>query len=63
VRAFPTIHRINSQGYILYKTVKKLKPEYVGQPSAAIAELNRSKADIFDIICTPEVAYTGKNRT
>ena len=59
MRAFPTVHRIPSQGYILYKTVKKLKAEYVGQPSATIAELNRNNIDIHDIIATPEVAYTG----
>lgn len=59
MKAFPTVHRIPSQGYILYKTTKKLKPQYVGQPSAAIAELTRKKVDIFDVISTPEIAYTG----
>ena len=61
MRTFPTVHRIPSQGYILYKTVKKLKAEYVGQPSATIAELNRNNVEIHDVIATPEIAYTGIN--
>lgn len=57
---FPTFHRIPSQGYILYKEVKKLKPQYVGQSASTIAGLHRSGVPIHDIITTPEVAYTGE---
>lgn len=59
MRAFPTVHRIPSQGYILYKQTKKLKQQYVGQSSAAIAELHRDNVPIHDIIATAEVAFTG----
>ncbi|KAK7499142.1 hypothetical protein BaRGS_00009689 [Batillaria attramentaria] len=59
MRAFPTVHRIPSQGYILYKQSKQLKPQYVGQSSTAIAELHRNDVPIHDLIATPEVAFTG----
>ncbi|KAL8574323.1 hypothetical protein ACOMHN_015854 [Nucella lapillus] len=59
MRAFPTVHRVPSQGYILYKTVRKLKAQYVGQPSATIAQLHRDNVDIHDLITTPEIAYMG----
>ncbi|PVD31165.1 hypothetical protein C0Q70_06576 [Pomacea canaliculata] len=59
MRTFPTVHRIPSQGYILYKQIKKLRPELVGQPATKIAEMHRKNVPIHDVITTPELAYTG----
>lgn len=61
MRTFPTVHRIPSQGYILYKQIKKLRPELVGQPATKIAEMHRKNVPIHDVITTPELAYTGNN--
>lgn len=59
VKAFPTIHRVPSQGYILYREEKKLKEEFKGMAGFDIAALHRQGKEIHDVIITPEVAYTG----
>ncbi|GFR90457.1 ribonuclease Z [Elysia marginata] len=59
VKAFPTIHRVPSQGYIVYKEEKKLKKEFQGMAGFDIAALHRQGTDIHDLIVTPEIAYTG----
>ena len=60
VKAFPTIHRVPSQGYIVYKEEKKLKEEFKGMSGFDVAALHRQGTDIHDVIITPEIAYTGK---
>lgn len=60
MRPFPTVHRVYSQGYLLYKQTKKLKAEYVGLKSSEVAAKYREGVEIHDKIETPEVAYTGK---
>ncbi|KAK3740209.1 hypothetical protein RRG08_054232 [Elysia crispata] len=59
VKAFPTIHRVPSQGYIVYKEEKKLKEEFKGMSGFDVAALHRQGTDIHDVIITPEIAYTG----
>ncbi|RUS79235.1 hypothetical protein EGW08_013020, partial [Elysia chlorotica] len=59
VKAFPTIHRVPSQGYIVYKEEKKLKEEFKGMSGFDVAALHREGKDIHDVIITPEIAYTG----
>ncbi|XP_059175959.1 uncharacterized protein LOC131955739 [Physella acuta] len=59
VKAFPTIHRIPSQGYILYREEKKLKQEYKGMQGFEVAALHREGKVIHDIVITPEIAYCG----
>lgn len=56
---FKTVHRIDSQGYILYKRHKRLKEKYRGLQGPEIGDLVKSGVDIHDIITSPEVAYTG----
>ena len=62
VRPFPTHHRVPSQGYIIYKQTKKLKPEYHGLPGPEIGKLAKEGVNIHDIVHTPEIAYTGTTR-
>ena len=57
---FKTFHRVESQGYILYRKTKKLKAEYRELPGQEIGELVKSGVDVHDIETTPEVAYTGR---
>lgn len=59
MKSFPTIHRIKSQGYILYKEEKILKEKYRGMEGFEVAALHRKGVEIHDIIVTPEIAYTG----
>ncbi|GFO07504.1 ribonuclease z [Plakobranchus ocellatus] len=59
VKAFPTIHRVPSQGYIVYKEEKRLKEEFRGMAGFDVAALHRQGTDIHDVIVTPEIAYTG----
>ncbi|CAG5133178.1 unnamed protein product [Candidula unifasciata] len=59
VKAFPTIHRISSQGYIVYKEEKTLKEEYRGKEGFEVAALHRNGVDIHNITITPEIAYCG----
>ena len=59
VKPFETIHRVRSQGYVVYKVKKTLRAEYQGQPSQTISSLVKEGADIFNFVTSPEVAYTG----
>ncbi|KAK6191331.1 hypothetical protein SNE40_003050 [Patella caerulea] len=59
MKAFPTIHRVKSQGYILYHHKKSLKAEYQGLDGKTIGEIVKSGETIHDIITTPDVAFTG----
>ena len=59
MRPFPTHHRVQSQGYIVYKQTKKLKPEYHGLSGPEIGKLAKEGVNIYDIVDTPEIAYTG----
>lgn len=56
---FKTVHRIDSQGYILYKRHKRLKEKYRGLQGPDIGDLVKSGVDIHDMVTSPEVAYTG----
>uniref|UniRef100_A0A0B7BI90 Uncharacterized protein n=1 Tax=Arion vulgaris TaxID=1028688 RepID=A0A0B7BI90_9EUPU len=59
VKTFPTIHRITSQGYIVYKEEKTLKREYRGKEGFEVAALHRQGVEIHDLTITPEIAYCG----
>ena len=56
---FKTVHRIDSQGYILYKRQKKLKAEYKELAGQDIAAKIKAGEDVHDISIIPEVAFTG----
>ncbi|XP_060604693.1 uncharacterized protein LOC132757427 [Ruditapes philippinarum] len=57
---FPTVHRVKSQGYIVYKARKQLKAEYQGLSSREIGEKIRDGETVHTKpIVTPEIAFTG----
>ena len=60
MKAFPTVHRVKSQGYVVYKQHKKLKENFMGKPNHEIAKLIKLGVAIHDITIEPELAYTGK---
>ncbi|KAK3084659.1 hypothetical protein FSP39_017061 [Pinctada imbricata] len=56
---FQTHHRVKSQGYLIYKRNKELKPEYRGLEGREIGEKVKSGIDVYQITTSPEIAYTG----
>jgi hypothetical protein len=60
VRAFPTIHRVKSQGYILLRNYRTLKEEYRHLPGPEIGKLAQEGVQIRDEKLVPDVAYTGE---
>lgn len=61
-RAFRTVHRVVSQGYILQRSRSKLRPSWLGRPGPEIAAARRAGEDIFEIQTEDIVAFTGDTR-
>jgi len=59
VNPFKTIHRIPSQGYLIWHKNKKLKKEYQGLQPKEIAALSREGVEVVDTQLIPDIAYTG----
>ncbi|WP_413568160.1 MBL fold metallo-hydrolase [Bdellovibrio sp. HCB117] len=59
VKVFPTTHRIESYGYTVFETVKKLKKEYVGLSQDEIIELRRKHINVNEVHEIPMVSFTG----
>jgi len=62
VRAFPTSHRIPSQGYVVGETRKRLKPEFVGIDGKKLGEMRRQGIVFEDEVEVLMVAFTGDTR-
>ncbi|KHD88175.1 MAG: metallo-beta-lactamase [Bdellovibrio sp. ArHS] len=59
VKVFPTAHRIESYGYTVFETVKKLKKEYVGLSHDEIVALRRQHIQVNEVQHIPMVSFTG----
>lgn len=59
VKVFPTTHRIESYGYTVFETHKKLKAELAGRTQEQIVELRRQGQEVQEIHHTPAVSFTG----
>ncbi|OQS00346.1 nuclear ribonuclease Z [Thraustotheca clavata] len=59
VKAFATVHRVPSLGYVAYRVSRQLKPEYVGLDREELIALRKAKVLIENEVLIPEVAYTG----
>lgn len=57
VRAFRTYHGVPSLGFELFRTVDKLKPEFLGLPGAEIAARKRAGEPMFERLERSEVCY------
>jgi len=62
IRTFPTDHIVPSQGYTIWETRKKLRPDLVGRPGAEIAKLAHAGEQVSVETTHPELAYTGDTR-
>jgi ribonuclease Z len=56
---FRTYHPVPSNGYVIVRDKKKLKPELVGQPGQVLAELKRRGEVIEDLVRERVLAVTG----
>lgn len=54
-----TTHRVPSLGWVIERTTRRLKPEYVGLPGPELAELRRGGAEIVDAHTEPLLCVTG----
>lgn len=59
VRAFQTVHRIESLGYTVFKKNKKLKPQYSGLSETELIDLRKKGAAIQEEYENPLVSFTG----
>lgn len=59
MRAFQTLHRVESFGYTLYETHKKLKKEFSNLSQNEIIELRRQKKEVQEKMDIPLVSFTG----
>lgn len=61
-RAFPTYHRVASQGYTIYEKKKFLKPEFKGLEPRELGELRKKGVELDDFIDEPVLSFTGDTR-
>lgn len=60
VKAFMTIHRVPSLGYVVFDRKSKLLPKYLTLTGAEIAKLRQDPTnEVLEIVDTPILAYTG----
>lgn len=59
VKPFATVHRVQSQGYLLYQKKKRLKAEFRDLDEAAIVEARRRGENPNEDYLEPAVAFTG----
>jgi len=59
IKPFKTIHRVPSQGYIIYKEIKKLKPEYLGLTGKEIVALKETGVEISYTVTINQLAFSG----
>lgn len=59
VKAFPTVHRVDSLGYTLFEVNKKLKPEFARLTQEEIVRTKKSGVEVSEEVHTPLVSFTG----
>ncbi len=62
VRAFETFHRVPSQGYTVWETRNRLRPEFRGLPGPRLGELRREGAAIDEPHEVARLSFTGDTR-
>jgi ribonuclease Z len=62
LRAFETYHRVPSQGYTVWETRRRLKPEFRGLPSPRLGELRRQGVELDEAHEVARLSFTGDTR-
>ncbi|MEM9058675.1 MAG: MBL fold metallo-hydrolase [Pseudomonadota bacterium] len=57
VRAFKTFHPVPSLGFLFFRRVKKLRPEFADLPGPEIGRRRRAGDDLFDVVDRLDLAY------
>ncbi|GIX41007.1 MAG: MBL fold metallo-hydrolase [Leptospiraceae bacterium] len=58
-KAIPSVHRVPSNGYVIFEKRKKLKKEYLHLPGYKIAELKKTNPDIIETRLEPIITFSG----
>lgn len=58
-KAIPSVHRVPSNGYVIFEKKKKLKKEYLNLPGYKIAELKKNNPDIIETKYEPIITFSG----
>lgn len=58
-QAFPTVHRVPSQGYCVFEKKKKLKSEFRLKKGQEIAQMKSQGISVEDFVEEPILAFTG----
>jgi ribonuclease Z len=58
-RIFPTVHRVQSNGYTIFRRVKKIKAEFRDLHRDEIVELRKRGEVIHDLFEEPLISFTG----
>ncbi|MFK8139095.1 MAG: MBL fold metallo-hydrolase [Bdellovibrionales bacterium] len=61
-KAFPTFHRVDSNGYTIIQTKKKLKEKYLGLPATKVQSLKESGVEIENKLEIPLISVTGDTK-
>ena len=59
VEAVPTSHVLPSQGYVIFESRTKLKPEFVGLSGKEIADIRKGGKEVQDVVKVPVLAFMG----
>jgi ribonuclease Z len=59
IKAFPTVHRVDSFGYTLFQRQKKLAREFQGQSQDDIVKAKGQGKELHEILEIPLVSFTG----
>lgn len=62
LRAFQTFHRVPSQGYTVWETRSRLKPEFRGLPGPRLGELRRQGIELDEMTEVARLSFTGDTR-
>lgn len=62
VKVFPSVHRIEANGYTLFETRKKLAARHRGKSREELAELGRRGENLNEVFEAPLVSFTGDTR-
>ncbi|WCL51328.1 MBL fold metallo-hydrolase [Leptospira sp. GIMC2001] len=60
--AHPTFHRVPSQGYTVYESKYKLRPEYQNLDGAAIKQLRENQTQVTELIELPIFSFSGDTK-
>lgn len=59
IRPFPTVHRVDSLGYTVFRTTQRLKPEYAGLEPGEIARMRKNGTILTAPHAENLVSFTG----